>query len=139
MQQLIKSASKLDVDRLQDGKWLSGRLIEFFGDVYELTLAQFLEHPLLICGSSVFWSLHQAEHDDRRFVRLMNRQRQKVDQNAEQLYVLLPIHRADEKHWALGSILVLKGGTTHVLYLDSLFDTCPEHIARVLLKASKCL
>ena len=48
-------------------------MIEFFGNVYELTLAQFLEHPLLICGSSVFWSLHQAEHDNDRFACMMNR------------------------------------------------------------------
>ena len=34
---------------------------------------------------------------------------------------------------------MLKGGTTHVLYLDSFFDSCPEHIARVLLKATNCL
>ena len=73
MQQLIKSASKLDVDQLQDGQWLNDQMIEFFSNVYKLTLAQLLVHPLLICGSSLFLSLEQAEHDNDRFACLMNR------------------------------------------------------------------
>jgi hypothetical protein len=34
---------------------------------------------------------------------------------------------------------VLEDGTKLVLYLDSLLDSCPDHVVRVLTKVSKYL
>ena len=56
----------------------------------------------------------------------------------EQHYILLPIHLEEERHWALGGILLIKNSPTMVLYLDSLLDSCPIWVEQVLMKAAQC-
>jgi len=54
VKELIKSAQKLNAEKLKKEQWLNDQLINFFGNVYKLTLGQFLRHPLLICETYLF-------------------------------------------------------------------------------------
>ena len=53
VQQLLASASTLDVGRLSD-QWLNDSLINFFINVFKLTLARQLKYPVLFCNTWLF-------------------------------------------------------------------------------------